>query len=512
MLGHRTLTPEDYVAILKRRGWMIAIPLVILPIIAFGITFLVQPQYVSQTLVLIEQQKVPDNYVKPVVSEDLSGRLATMQEQILSRSRIQPIIERFNLYANTKMVMDDRIAKVRKMITIKPIHSDIEHTGGLPGFYISYQANDARTAQLVCGEITSLFVSTNLHAQQQSAEDTTDFLKGQLDDAKRNLDEQDAKLAEFQRKYVGKLPGQEDANMNMLTSLNTQLDAATQALQRMEQDRSYIQAMLAQQVGNIPAPGQQQKASPQALQLRLQKLEAQEADLKTRYTDDYPDVVAVRHKIQEVRTELAQMPSAPSAPVVAAVPSRVEPLAVQQLRAQLQMEEQAIVLKKRDQERIQSEIALYQDRIRSSPMVQEQLKGLTRDYQTAQKFYDDLLGKMNQSKMATDLELRQQGEQFRVMDQPNLPEEPTYPKRGLFVGMGVAAGLGLGLLLVGVLEYRDTSLRSERDIWAFTKLPTLAAIPLTIAKDPKVTELKPKPAPSPAKLESPSKPLMDARG
>src|SRR5487761_1506133 len=199
MLGHRTLTPEDYVAILKRRGWMIAIPLVILPIIAFGITFLVQPQYVSQTLVLIEQQKVPDNYVKPVVSEDLSGRLATMQEQILSRSRIQPIIERFNLYANTKMVMDDRIAKVRKMITIKPIHSDIEHTGGLPGFYISYQANDARTAQLVCGEITSLFVSTNLHAQQQSAEDTTDFLKGQLDDAKRNLDEQDAKLAEFQR-------------------------------------------------------------------------------------------------------------------------------------------------------------------------------------------------------------------------------------------------------------------------------------------------------------------------
>src|SRR6185312_6071060 len=116
MLGHRPLTPEDYGTILKRRWWVIAIPAAILPFIAYAVTFFVPPQYVSQTLVLVEQQKVPESYVKPVITEDLDSRLATMKEQILSRSRLAPIIDRFNLYANQGLSMDDRIDKARKGI------------------------------------------------------------------------------------------------------------------------------------------------------------------------------------------------------------------------------------------------------------------------------------------------------------------------------------------------------------------------------------------------------------
>ncbi|HEX2918465.1 MAG TPA: GNVR domain-containing protein, partial [Edaphobacter sp.] len=122
------------------------------------------------------------------------------------------------------------------------------------------------------------------------------------------------------------------------------------------------------------------------------------------------------------------------------------------------------------------QIRTYQDRISSSPMVLEEYKNITRDYQTAQAFYDDLLKKMNESKMATDLERRQQGEQFSVMDQPNLPDSPTFPKRGVFIGAGFVAGLILGTILVAWREYRDTVMRSERDVWAFTKLPTLGVI------------------------------------
>jgi polysaccharide chain length determinant protein (PEP-CTERM system associated) len=476
MLGHRALTVQDYLTILKRRWWIIAIPAIIFPIVGFGITYMVQPQYISQTLVLVEQQKVPESYVRAVVTEDLSGRLATMKEQILSRSRLQPIIERFNLFSNGKMSMDERIDMTRKNIGITPIQSEIARTNGLPGFFISFKANDARTAQLVCGEIQSLFVSENLNDRAASAAGTTDFLKGQLADAKAKLDEQDARLAKFQQTYMGKLPGAEASNINMLTTLNTQLDAATQAISRLEQNRTYAESMMAIQQQNQPTQSSEHGGiGPQAQQLELQQLLAQEADLTSRYTDDYPDVVAVRRKIAEMRQKIAATPP-PAAVTSSTAPKPTDSLSVQQFRLQLRAMDQEIAQKKRDQAAIQSQMRTYQERVASSPAIEEEYKSITRDNQTAQAFYDDLLNKMNQSKMATDLERRQQGEQFRVMDEPNLPEAPAFPKRPVFVGGGLAAGLGLGLLIVALLEYLDTAVRSERDIWAFTKLPTLGVI------------------------------------
>jgi polysaccharide chain length determinant protein (PEP-CTERM system associated) len=476
MLGHRALTVQDYKTILKRRWWIIAIPAIIFPIIGYGITFLVQPQYVSQTLVLVEQPKVPESYVKPVVSEDLSGRLASMKEQITSRSRLQPIIERFNLFAGGKLTMDERIDLTRKNILITPIQSEIARTNGLPGFFISFKANDARTAQLVCGEIQSLFVNENINDRAQSAQGTTDFLQGQLADAKAKLDEQDSRLAKFQQTYMGKLPGAEATNVNMLTTLNTQLDAATQALTRMEQDRTYAESILATQIQSQATLAPEHNGmAPQAQQLELQQLLSQEADLTARYTDDYPDVVTVRRKIKELRQKIAVAAAAPAV-VLPTAPKPTDSPGVQQLRAQIHSMDTGIAQKKHDQASIQEQLRVYQERVAASPAVEEEYKSITRDNQTAQAFYDDLLNKMNQSKMATDLEKRQQGETFKVMDEPNLPEEPAFPKRPVFVGGGLGFGLFLGLFIVALLEYMDTAVRSERDIWAFTKLPTLGVI------------------------------------
>jgi polysaccharide chain length determinant protein (PEP-CTERM system associated) len=475
MLGHRALTLQDYSTILKRRWWIIAIPAIIFPIVGYGITFFVQPEYLSQTLVLVEQQKVPESYVKAVVTEDLSGRLASMKEQILSRSRLQPIIERFNLFANSGLSMDDRIDRTRKNIGIAPIQSEIARTNGLPGFFISFKASDPRTAQLVCGEIQSLFVSENLSDRAASAAGTTDFLKGQLAEAKAKLDEQDEKLRKFQQTYVGKLPGAESSNINMLTTLNTQLDAATQAIARLEQNKSYVESMAALQQNQASQVGEH-GTTPQGRQGELQQLQAQEADLTSRYTDDYPDVVSVRRKIRELREQIANAP-APAAPTPAAsTPKPADSIAALQLRTQLRSMDQEIAMKKRDQASIQSQLHLYQERVASSPEVEEEYKSITRDNQTAQTFYDELLNKIQTATMAANLEKRQQGEQFRVMDEPNLPESPSSPKRPVFIMGGLAAGLFLGLFIVGTLEYLDTAVRSERDIWAFTKLPTLGVI------------------------------------
>lgn len=483
MLGHRSLLPEDYLAILKRRWWIIAIPLLVLPILSVAFSYTLPSQYLSQTLVLIESPKVPDTYVKPVVSADLDSRLASMREQILSRSNLQPIIERYNLYGTQHMDLDDRLDLVRKDIGINPIHSDVAHTNGLPGFYISFKANDAHTAQLVCSDITSLFLNENLKLRAASAEGTTDFLKGQLDNAKRSLDEQDAKLATFERQYLGRLPGQESSNSDMLSSLNTQLEAATQQLGRAEQDRSYLQALLAQQSQNVITTGSGSSTvttyvNPldQEKQTELQALVTQESELTAHYTDDYPDVKAVRRKIADLRKQIAR-PATSVASTAGGAPAPLrESMGVQQLRAQLRAADVGIESKRREQAQLQGNIRSYQARIESSPAIEEEYKALNRDHQNAQNFYDEVSSKLKSSQMATDLEKRQEGEQFRMVDEANLPDAPFSPKRSLFLFSGAGFGIVLGLLIVGLLEYKDTSLRSERDVWAFTKLPTLGLI------------------------------------
>src|SRR5450631_1178367 len=301
MLGHRELTMEDYADILRRRFWLILTSAIVFLVVGVGVTFVLRSQYQSQTLILIEQQKVPEDYVKPVVEGDLGERLASMKEQILSRSRLEPIIKRFNLFAGRQSSMDDRVALTQKAIGVKPIPSS-QASRGMPGFYITFTAQDAHTAQQVCSEITSLFVSANLSARQQSAEGTTAFLKQQLDDSKKNLDAQDAKLADFQQKYFGRLPEQEQSNTNTLQALTTQLDAVTQSLNRNQQDVTFLQAMVAQQTHDL------QNAEPAAAnavsderKTELNKLIAQRQALNALYTPDHPDVVEISRKISDLQ-------------------------------------------------------------------------------------------------------------------------------------------------------------------------------------------------------------------
>ena len=203
MLGHRDLSIDDYLAILRRRIWIILIPAIIAPIAAYLISLTLPNEYTSKTLVLVEQQKVPDSFVKSVVTEDLADRLGTMQEQILSRTRLQPIIERFGLFKDQvgKAPMEDLVANLRKSISITAIKTLTgNRTGDLPGFYISFTANNPRLAKDVCEEITSMFIQENLRAREQRSQGTTEFLYNQLAESKRKLDDQDEKLAVFKMK------------------------------------------------------------------------------------------------------------------------------------------------------------------------------------------------------------------------------------------------------------------------------------------------------------------------
>lgn len=484
MLGHRELNMDDYLAILRRRMWIIVIPTVVLPLAAYLVSLKLPNRYTSQTLVLVEQQKVPDAFVKPVVTEDLNERLATMQEQILSRTRLQPIIERVGLFKDEagKVPMEELVDRMRRSIAVTPIRPDADtRTRAMPGFYIAFTSDNPRLAQQVCSEITSMFVSENLRVRAQSAEGTTDFLRGQLEDAKRNLDQQDAKLADFKRKYFGQLPDQMQANLGMLGALKTQLDAVSQSLSRAQQDKTYAESMLQQQLADWRS-SQSSTSSPQKMQAQLASLQSELLTLQGRYTDDHPDVMKVKKEIADLQKKLSDANVAQNkAPDAAAGKmAETEPLSIQELRLQIHRLDQAVRQGTVEQRRLQKDIGNYQARVQLSPMVEEQYKQLTRDYDTARKFYDDLLAKKTQSEMATDLERRQQGEQFRVMDPPNLPERPTWPNRPMIASGGLLGGLTLGFVLAFLLELRDKAIRSDSDIEMYLELPALALIPTVV--------------------------------
>ena len=487
MLGHRKLEPADYISILQRRWWIIIIPAILMTAVGVGLTYVIPPEYLSKTLVIIERQRVSTDYVKPVVADDLDARLASMEQQILSRSRLEPLVERYSLYAKQHMSPDEKIETIRKKIEVKAVTSSIPGAHGLPGFTISFKNSDAHTAALVCGDITSLFITENGKNSEAAAEGTTDFLKNQLDEAKRGLDEQDAKLADFQRQYIGKLPGEEGTNVSMLGSINTQLAGVTDQIQRMEQEKAFVEANLSQQQANNDAARAAAAsassivagapAAPSPQQAELTGLEKQETDLLLHYTPDYPDVVQIRRKISDLRAEIAKNPApASTSPAAQAAQARGEIASTQPLQTQIRGLEMGIDQKKHQEAQLQASLSSYQERISSSPLIQEQYKELTRDYNTELTAYNQLLSEMNRAKMATDLERRQEGEQFVIMDQPNIPDTPTFPDPIKFTAGGFVLGLMLGVAIVAMLEYKDTALSTERDIWEFTKLPTLAVI------------------------------------
>jgi polysaccharide chain length determinant protein (PEP-CTERM system associated) len=489
MIANRVLGMDDYLAMLRRRIKLILIPTLLAPLAGFLVSYAFAPKYTSQSLVLVEGQKVPEGYVKPVVTEDIVQRIATMQQQVLSRTRLVPMIDRLGL-AKGKSA-DDAIDEIRASLSIEPVAPDVppgalpgskpaSHRPGqssnVPGFTVNYTAPNPKTAQQVCGELTSMMLEQNLQAREQVAQSTTDFLARQVEEAKHNLDDQDSKLAEFKKLYTGQLPGDEDNNLKLLGTLNTQLDATTQALNRAQQDKSYTQSLLAQQLAVWKAS--QTSTNPQTLQQQLTSLQAQLTSLQSRYTDDYPDVVKVKADIAEVKRQLNEVNTAAlKAPEVSDKASGSEPPEIRQMRLQIHQYDDTIAQATREQKRMQDQIRSYQGRLSLSPAIEEKYKQLTRDYTSAQKIYDDLLSKKSESQIQTDMESRQQGEQMRLLNPAGLPEDPSFPNRPLFAAGGLGAGLAIGLTVAVLLEFTDKSIRTEEDVIAVLDLPVMVSIP-----------------------------------
>ena len=494
MIENRDLTIDDYLAMLRRRVKIIVLPAVVAPLVGFLISYAFTAKYTSQSLVLVEGQKVPEGVVQPVVTADLAQRIATMQQQVLGRNRLQPIVERRqNLFRGGKS-LEDVLEDVRAGVTIEPVVTDlsqIANTGGgrrrggqgVPGFYVNFTTANPHDAQDVCNDLTSAILTEFQNSRESLAISTTEFISRQLDEAKRNLDDQDSKLAAFKRQYAGQLPGEEENNLRVLASLNSQLDADTQTVNRAQQDKAYTESLLSQQLAAWKSA--QGSSNPQSLETQLAALQSQLLSLRARYTDDHPDVIKTKADIAEVKKKLAEVNDAAAKggdPTIKS--SASEPAEIRQLRLQVHQYEEVLAAASREQKRITDQIRTYQSRVAISPEVEEKYKQLTRDYDTAQKFYADLLAKKSTSEMATDMERRQQGEQMHLLNQASLPESPSFPNRLLFAAGGLGSGLLIGMVLALWLEMRDKSIRNEADVQASLQMPVLVSLPWVTEEAP----------------------------
>src|SRR5580704_10215407 len=424
MMENRELTMDDYLAMLRRRMKVILIPALLAPLAGFLVSYAFPAKYTSQSLVLVEAAKIPDVVVQQVFTEDLTQHIATIQQQVLSPGRLRPMVERLGLAKGGQNV-DDIISNIQANMTIEPVVTDLSQVGAkkkpsqsspVPGFYVDYTGSNAREAQQICSELTSMLLGEDLKSREDATQGTTVFLTQQVADAKQSLDDLDKKLAAFKNQHMGQLPGDEDNNVKILMGLNSQLDANTQTLNRATQDKSYTESLLAQQLAAWKAT--QSSNNPQTLQQQLSQLQAQLIDEQARYTDDHPDVIKTQADIAQVKKKLAEIDDASTKGSDAGheKESRSEPPEIRQLRLQIHSYEDLMAEGTRDQKKLQQEIAVYQGRVASSPGVEEEYKELARDYDNAQKVYQDDLAKQSTSKMATQAEQEQQGEQMGLLN------------------------------------------------------------------------------------------------
>ena len=482
----RVLTLQDYLGMLRRKWHLIVAPAVLGLTIGYALIRILPKRYTSQSLILVERQQVPHNFVEPVITDDLNARIGNIEEQTLSRTRLQPLIERYGLFKKDAAgkSMDDLVLLAQKAVTLTPVEPVVRpnEPTAIPGFHLSVTLDDPRIAQQVCADISSMFIDEDIRQRERSAEGTTSFLQTQLDDAKRKLDAQDGILANFERKYMGMLPDEEKTNLGMLGTLNTQLQAITDNLNRVTEEKTYMESLLAQQLQAWKLSREVEgtrlgNMTSDPLADQLAKLQDQLTSLQAHYTDQYPDVIKLKAEIADLQKKISATPSPSVDKGAQDAAGALEPPEIQRLRGQLHSLEQGAKADTQEQQQLKAAIQSYESRLQLSPAVEEEYKKITRDHETALKFYNDLLAKRDESQMATELERRQEGERLRVMDPANLPNQPSFPKLTTFLGGGFGGGLALGLALVLGLGTSDKRIRTARDIQFYLGTTAFALIP-----------------------------------
>jgi len=443
-----------------RRPWLVIIPFLLSVVVAVAVSFVLTPRYRSSTLILVAPEQMPTNFVPQMSTERVARRLQTLRQEVQSRTRLEMVAREFDPYGSLgKEPLINTIERMRAAVTVSVKGDD--------AFSIEFEHRDPKMAMLVADRLTTLFMEEVVGASERQVSNAYEFIEKQLEGARTQLEQKEAALRTYKEQHMGQLPEQVQANLATLQRLQLEQQTTAEGLRKATDTMRLLEGS-----GNGTGEGGERglkTPSPDSLAV----LKANLAILKTRYTDQHPDVRALQSRVDLLEKAAAnQTPDAPPPdPAAAAAELRVREarIEIESLRARLAD--------------VDRRIAAFQERVEAAPRREQEVLGLMRDYQKLSENYSALLSKKLDAEMAARLERQQKGQQFRVLDPAYLPEQPSFPNRGLFALSGVGIGILLGIGLAVTVDALDPTIKDAESVRTAFNFPVLAVIPYVKPRD-----------------------------
>jgi polysaccharide chain length determinant protein (PEP-CTERM system associated) len=515
---------SDYLDILRRRKWYIVFSILLILFGASVYCVVTPEKYKSSTTILVIPQRVPEGYVRSTISSRVDERLSTIWQQVLSRTRLLAVMEELGLYKEErkKLPIEVVVEMMRKTVQIQVASASSTGRGGRrresssdEAFTLTVTHENPQMAMMTASRLASFFIDENLRSREQQAVGTSEFLESQLQATKGRLEAQEEKVKEYKLRFMGELPQQLQANLQILSRLQEQMrinsDTTRQALDRKVYNEAQIgvlegqlntiaaQMSAAERAAREAATGGPEGAFPSAVPAatvanELSAKKSQLAVLTARYTGNYPEIRRLKEEVAQLEKRLADAIVMKGSAGNGAVPLRQPPTEgrgansqapgarerdeILRLRAQGAALDSEIASLRKDRQGIEKSIAGLEARVEKSPMREQEMVSLMRDYENLKLSYDDLLKKKLDAEVSQNLEKRQKGEQFQVVDPADLPQEPFIPNRPKVFGIAFAVAMLIGFGGALGFEMANPTLRGKREFQHFFQVPVFASIPV----------------------------------
>jgi polysaccharide biosynthesis transport protein len=428
--------------------------------------------YRSQTVILVDAQQVPSSYVQSTVSTSLQDRLSTIQQQVMSPTRLKNMIEKNGLFLELrgKVSEDELIQKIQKS-------TSVDVGGHFSSFKIVYQGENPKEVSVIANQLADTFISENLRSRQEQFSGTAEFLDNELQETKSKLEAREQQLQGIKTTNVMDLPESKQYHLEALNNLRTQLAASEDRVRQAKQDKIMLESMMNTNHPTVDLDGGNTTSASSPFQKQIEKLETHLAELRSQYGPNFPDVRKAQADLDRLKKKEAankeKEPTRVQTEVVAPPPSTRNPV----IDAQLAKLNQEIDEQTKLQGPLQQQIDFHVAKLERVPIFEQQIAGLMRDYDSLRSHYQSLLDKKLSAQMASELETRQKGERFVILDSAPIPDRPFGPNRVLIGLAGLVLGLLGGAALAIAIEMMDLSVRSEHEATELLGIPVLAGIP-----------------------------------